>query len=276
MIIDCHMHTPLCGHARGLPVEYVRQAAQSGIHLITFTCHIPMSHIGFGGPEIRMDRKQLPRYFKMIERAAKAGERLGVKVLCGIEAEVFPDLVLMDEMDEILREYNFDFVLGSLHHHMPVYQHWLYEEEILKDYDIIETYFYHLIEGVRSGRYHSMAHPDVIRIYGTVKFFNPRQHETTVRKFLAALVAQDICMEVNTSGLMKGIYEVHPDPLILDWALEMGVKLTIGSDAHIPQSVGQMYEVVLPMLKAKGFTRLYYYQKGVRLSTPIATIKRSV
>ena len=37
------------------------------------------------------------------------------------------------------------------------------------------------------------------------------------------------------SGLNKGVYEVHPDPIILKWAQEMGCKLTIGSDSHRPE-----------------------------------------
>ena len=44
---DCHMHTPLCGHAYGEPEEYVDQAASIGISLITFTCHIPMDGDGY-------------------------------------------------------------------------------------------------------------------------------------------------------------------------------------------------------------------------------------
>ena len=76
-------------------------------------------------------------------------------------------------------------------------------------------------------------------------------------------------MEVNTSGLIKGVYEVHPDPLILDWAAPMGVNLTIGSDAHDPTSVGQLFGDVLPMLKSKGFEKLHYHCEGKRVAVPI-------
>ena len=85
-----------------------------------------------------------------------------------------------------------------------------------------------------------------------------------------ALVEEDVCMEVNTSGLTKGAFEVHPDPLILDWASEVGVKLTIGSDSHQPNTVGRFFETVQPMLLEKGFKDLHYFRgrKRVRIDMP--------
>lgn len=93
MRFDCHMHTPLCGHAHGRPVDYVRIAAEHSIDLITFTCHIPMSCDSFGGPGIRMNEDDLGEYFAITTEARKHGEKVGVEVLTGIEAEIFPDQV---------------------------------------------------------------------------------------------------------------------------------------------------------------------------------------
>ena len=134
----------------------------------------------------------------------------------------------------------------------------------------IDSYFRHLIDGAQSGRYDSMSHPDVIRTYGVVDHFDPVEHEEVIREFLQAVVDEDICMEVNTSGLTKGDYEVHPDPMILDWAAEMGVKLTIGSDAHRPASVGQFFDFIQPMLREIGFLDLYYFRgrERIRIDMP--------
>jgi histidinol-phosphatase (PHP family) len=58
---------------------------------------------------------------------------------------------------------------------------------------------------------------------------------------------------------------VHPDPIILDWASEMGVKLTIGSDSHMPGSVGQHFDWIQPLLREKGFTDLHYFRSRQRM-----------
>ena len=109
----------------------------------------------------------------------------------------------------------------------------------------------------------------MIRIYGTVQSFDPAAHEPGIRRFLAAAAEHDVCIEVNTSGLSKGVYQVHPDPMIMDWAVEQGVKFTVGSDAHRPSSVGQHFERVLPLLRAKGCERVYYHRGGIREEAPL-------
>ncbi|MGF1449161.1 MAG: histidinol-phosphatase [Opitutales bacterium] len=264
------MHTPLCGHAYGDPKQFVERAARRRLSLVTFTCHVPMNDpAAFGGPTIRMHRNQLDEYRSLIAAAAEHGKSLGVEVLCGLEAEIFPDPVLMAPMGEVLRSHPWDFVIGSLHHQLPIYRAWLRVRGYEQDREIIDTYFRHLAEAVPSKRYHTIGHPDVIRIYGTVEHFNPADHEASIRAFLYALVENDVCMEVNTSGLIKGVYQVHPDPLILQWASKAGVKLTMGSDAHRPEQVGQRFEEVLELLRDTGFEHLHYFRGGLRQQVPI-------
>ena len=269
MRIDCHMHTSLCGHAFGEPIEYVMVAVERGIKLMTFTCHIPMEWEAFGQEGIRMRRDQLDDYVTLIRETAVQAKDLGVEVLCGIEAEVYPDEAHMESMDEVLAAYPFDFVLGSLHAQCQSYLTWLKTNKAKDDATRIDSYFRHLTDGVYSGRYDSMSHPDVIRTYGVVADFNPLEHEVVIRDFLRASIEQDVCIEVNTSGLNKGAFEVHPDPVILGWASELGVKLTIGSDSHLPDSVGQHFDTILPLLKEKGFGQLHYFRGRKRHAVPI-------
>lgn len=270
MRVDCHMHTPLCGHAHGHPVEYALVARDRGIDLITVTCHIPMDWADFGQAGIRMAHEDLDTYFEMVRKTAEVANDFGVEVLCGIEAEVFPDEAHMESMDAVLAAHNFDFVLGSLHAQCMSYRGWLKRNKVTDDAQKIDSYFRHLKDGAESGRYDSMSHPDVIRTYGVVESFDPAEHEEVIREFLGAVVASDICMEVNTSGLNKGDMEVHPDPLILDWASEMGVKLTMGSDAHQPRSVAQHFIRIQDLLRQKGFKDLHYFRgrERIRIDMP--------
>ena len=270
MKIDNHMHTALCGHATGTLKEYVDAAHSQNIELITFTCHVPLEPDRlFGGRGIRMTLKQLPDYRERVENARQYGEKLGVKVLCGIEGEIFPHPEAMASMKKTIEEQQFDFVLGSLHHQLNGYRDWLDEMELIDDGDVIRTYFKGLINGVRSGVYDSIAHPDVIRIYGTVEPFPAEAYQAEIEEFLDVLKEEDHCMEVNTSGLIKGVYEVHPAPVVLDWAAARGIKLTMGSDAHAPSQVGQHFDAVREMLRQKGFKSLYYFENRERKETPL-------
>ena len=262
--VDSHMHTPLCGHAVGDPLDYAKAAHANGIDVITITCHIPMEWEAFGQAGTRMQLVELEHYMNMVSTAAIEAKGSGVEVLCGIEAEVYPDASHMDKMDIVLSNDSFDFVLGSLHAHCRSYLLWLEQKNVTSDAAKIDWYFKHLMEGVQSGRYDSMSHPDVIRTDGVVQNVEPAAHEAIIREFLQAVVDQDICMEINTSGLNKGAHQIHPDPLIIDWASEQGVKLTIGSDSHEPRRVGEHFDEIQPWLRSKGFTKLHYFRRRHR------------
>ena len=215
-----------------------------------------------------MNANQLDVYQGMVGQAREFGLQRGVEVLCGIEAEIFPEASCLREMDRILESRGFDFVLGSLHHQLPAYRQWLRDHDFRSDREIIETYFAHLTVGAMTGRYHSIAHADVIRLYGTIQRFEPAEHEASIRRFLQAVASSSVCLEVNTSGLLKS-EAVHPHPRILGWAAECGVNLTLGSDAHHPSQVGQYYEEVIPFLRELGFGSVNFFRQGVRVSVPL-------
>lgn len=264
------MHTPLCGHARGMPEQYVRAAGQRGLERITFTCHTPLDLDGFGGPGIRMAPQRLPEYLEHIARAKELGATLNVEVLLGIEAEITPDERALERMDALLANTPFDFILGSLHHQLPSYRDHIAHLGLTQDEAIIRHYFQEVVRGIESGRYHSVAHPDVIRIYGTVEPFHPAGYEPEIREVLRAAKRKGVCLEINTSGLTKGVFELHPHPNILEWVREEGVELTIGSDSHKPESVAQFFPEVAATLKEVGISQLNYFRKGQRHPVPLA------
>ncbi len=262
MLTDCHMHTPLCGHAVGEPSEYVRAAADRGIAVVAFTCHIPMENEGFGQAGNRMRRDQLPLYRRLIEEARELGHDFDVTVLYGIEAEVFPDERELTVMDRILADEQFDFVLGSLHHPSTAYRDRLERQGLTDDAAIIRRYFEDLAAGAETGRYHSLAHPDLIQIYDTVTPFAPESYAYEIQHFLRRVRNAGVCLEVNTSGLTKSVFEIHPAPIIIEWAAELGLEFTLGSDAHRPESVGQYFGKAIHLLRECGVTRYRYFERG--------------
>ena len=134
-------------------------------------------------------------------RSRKQGKACGTEVLCGIEAEVFPVAEELEEMKALLQAHPFDFVLGSLHHQLKAYHDWLEDRKVVSDEDIIRDYFKHLANAAQSGLYHSMSHPDVIRIYGTIdpESFIPQRFETEIRGFLKAC-ATSACVWKSTQA----------------------------------------------------------------------------
>src|SRR6185295_3020013 len=64
---DYHMHTPLCQHATGEPVEYAAHALKVGLKEIGFSDHSPMRRDDFDNWRMRFD--QLDEYVDKVRRA---------------------------------------------------------------------------------------------------------------------------------------------------------------------------------------------------------------
>jgi len=270
--LDCHIHTPLCGHAQGSPEAYVRAAADKGLKLVAFTCHSPMDSLGFGGPKIRMDFQQLPEYLALIDEAIALGDSLGVEVLRGIEAEWFPEEMELAGMDRMLESVNFDYVIGSVHPHLPIYLEWFAAQGIVTDADRLACYWEHAARAVTSGRYDTLAHADVVRCHGTVTEYTTAGHEPAIRHLLKTLAETGVCIEANTSGLGRTFKSVHPEPWILAEAAALGVKLAVGSDAHRPEAVGLGFAETGPMLAECGWQNVQYFRNRKVQSLPLQTL----
>ena len=116
IFFDSHMHTPLCKHAEGHPIEYMERGIVKGFAGIIFTCHSPMPN-GFS-PRVRMDQEQFDEYINLVAEAEyQAPDDFEVRL--GMESDFFPG---MEEwLGELHDSAEFHYILGSVHWHLPEY-----------------------------------------------------------------------------------------------------------------------------------------------------------
>jgi len=86
VIVDYHMHTPLCRHAVGEPEAYARRAIELGIEENRFSDHSPMP-VSYD-PDWRMTSGEYPPNIEMVRRCQKAFPQLSIKL--GLEADYHP------------------------------------------------------------------------------------------------------------------------------------------------------------------------------------------
>ncbi len=79
---DYHVHTPLCHHATGWPMEFARRATELGLGELGFADHNPMAEYF---DDWRMLREELPRYHEEVEKARAAFPQLPIRV--GLECD---------------------------------------------------------------------------------------------------------------------------------------------------------------------------------------------
>ena len=107
---DYHMHTPLCRHATGEPVEYARHAVDVGLTEIGFSDHSPMRQDNFDN--WRMNSSQLDEYVEKVRKAQKDFPQLTIRL--ALEVDYLPGHE--DWIRELAARHPWDYFIGSVHY----------------------------------------------------------------------------------------------------------------------------------------------------------------
>src|ERR1700722_8749768 len=191
----------------------------------------------------------------------------------GIEADFIPGAE--DRMANLLEARDFDYVVGSVHFlsdhalDMDDYSVWgsgRSAEEIWR------AYFLALGEAARSGLFDILAHPDLVKVWGSSHPDRPLPEGDPRHYYELAIdgIAESgIAIEVSTAGLRKRAQEIYPAPMFLDMCLEAGAPIALSSDAHRPEDVGADYDQALELLDSAGVEELCVFAHRERRVEPI-------
>jgi len=246
---DYHMHTPLCCHAKGEPVELAAHAVGLGLSEIGFSDHNPMSRDDFDN--WRMKAAQLDAYVDKVEHARREHPTLIIKL--ALEVDFIPGYE--DWIRELAARHPWDYFIGSVHY---ISEAWaiddprqLSEWKHRDPFEVWTAYFERLTMAAESGLFDIIGHADLCK-----KFcFYPKQDCTDlVSRFLEAAKRNDVAMELNTAGLRKDCKEIYPSERIVRLAAQLGVPITFGSDAHAPDEVGMNWVEAIDLARKAGYT----------------------
>lgn len=235
LLYDNHLHTPLCKHATGTPLEYAEAALKAGLRGITFTDHMPMPT--WYDADWRMRRDQLDRYVNMVREAQDAYRgRLDIRL--GLEADFHPGTERW--LEEVLSAHPWDYVIGSVHYlgawgfDNPEFK----DEYERRDLAALYRHYYVLVEGAaRSGFFDAIGHLDLPK-----KFGHRDPDGAAALRALDTIAVMDVSLDFNTAGWRKEIGEAYPAPHLVRAAVERGLTFVLGSDAHRPEEVGSRFE----------------------------------
>jgi histidinol-phosphatase (PHP family) len=188
----------------------------------------------------------------------------------GIEADFVPGSE--DRMANLLEAHDFDYVVGSVHFlrdeslDMEEYGVW---SSTRSAEEIWRRYFLTLGEAARSGLFDILAHPDLVKVWGSER---PRP-EGDLRRYyepaIEGIAESGIAVEVSTAGLRKRAREIYPAPAFLEMCVDAGAPVALSSDAHRPQDVGADYEQALALLESVGVRELCVFERRSRRLEPI-------
>jgi histidinol-phosphatase (PHP family) len=252
----------MCGHAEGEMEKYIAVAKQRGLQELGFSDHIPMYFL----PEkerdssIAMREEDLPGYVQKIKDLQKTFYPWPIKI--GIEADYIPGMET--KLADILRQYDFDYVLGSIH----FLDGWGFDNPANIDgykkcdlWELYRQYFFTLGQAAVSGLFDVLAHPDLIKKFG----FDPgRELDRSYREALQQISDSGVCVEINTAGLRVPKKEIYPSPEFLNLCFENKVPVSLGSDAHKPEQVGADFNLALELLRSIGYNQVVKFDRRNR------------
>lgn len=236
---DYHMHPNLMNVPENGRM-FIESAIEAGLKEICFTDHAPLSRFPL---KDRVPFGEARRYcYAVRELADEYKDRITVK--CGIEMDYIP--ALENEIEDILSQADFDYVIGSSHLHVDgMLQEPL--SELTADEYAAKCYKNNLL-AVKSGYFHTIAHLDMYRwIARSCERFKLRTaefdlslHEEAIRELFGEMEKRGIALEINTHLMAStGIAEdIYPSPEVMRIAREYDLKYKFGSDAHHKGYVG--------------------------------------
>jgi len=267
MPADYHTHTPLCLHAEGEPEAYINQAITAGLTEYGISDHAPQTPEPFD--DWRMLESDLPAYLDWIARARNhADGRLPVRA--GLECDWLPDC--HDWIHHLNQAYDWDYLIGSIHY---LGDKWDFDNPkwlgrwAETDVDQIWTaYWEEYARMARSGLFDFLGHPDLIKKFAYTPAGDLRRFYDPV---IEALLEGKSAIELNTAGFHKPCAEQYPSAEFLQLACQVGIPITLSSDAHAPGEVARDFDKGLTLLKEAGYTHLSLFEKRTRRDTPMAT-----
>lgn len=249
-MIDGHMHL----ENGPLSVAYVMKFVDAGVKAHMDTIHIldhthrfieflPLyTRLKEASPYQRewLEKKTLEpldAYFNVIEKVKSM--ELPIEVKFGLEVCYTPEDKAF--LRDILRQYPYDFMVGSIHSiDGLLYDMQRFSKEILWDkFDTNAIYkrYYEILEDmICSGLFTQIGHPDQLKIFK----YEPTYDLTLTYEKIARLAkAYDVYMESNTGCF----YRYHHSDLGTNEKFMVAlkaydVKIMTASDAHCPEHVG--------------------------------------
>jgi histidinol-phosphatase (PHP family) len=274
---DYHVHESHSGDAREATIPlYIKAAESNGVEEVCFTTHLITQ-----GPDVRLSIQddEVEGY---IESILSLNETTDVVLKPGLEVDYIPGD--QRKVEHIIDEYNWDFIMGSVHlvgdwdvgsrRRSPGFFEGRQLVESTHDYYTLYT------EAIETGLFDMMSHPDYWRRYQHLARSEParwEEYSDACHESIDALKSHGMGVEVNTSGRRHEHGVQYPIKEFLDAVNRAGIrKVTIGSDSHVPETLGYWLVEAVEMLKDVGFDYVTSFDGRKAVLNPIDSVVRTV
>jgi len=244
-----------CQHAQGEDREYVEAAIRAGFQVLGFSDHCPWPFTDGYVSRIRMSPADLDGYFYSLEKL-RGEYKNDITLYIGFEAEYDP--ALNGAQEALFSGYPLDYmILGQ--HFLGTESESVYAGSPTRDEADLKRYVNLAIEGIRTGKYLYLAHPDLIYYIGSDAVY-----EKHMMRLCQELKKYQIPIEINVLGMAGG--RNYPSRRFLGIAQKVGNNAVIGVDAHIPGQLEDKHSIALAEALCSEFGLPVIEKMGIALA----------
>ncbi len=223
MDYNYHTHTYLCSHATGEIEDYIKTAIENGIKYMGFSEHFPLRFENGVQSGYRLMVEDVDFYFSTLYGLReKYKDKIDIKI--GFEMEYYP--ALFDEMVNNAKKYGGEYLILGQHFPSPEYlkssKYVIIPEESA---NALEDYVSGVVEGIKSGVFTYVAHPDILNFVGDKDLYR----ESFV-KICEASKKYNVPLEINFLGIRDN--RNYPDMRFVELLGETKAPVTFGFDSH--------------------------------------------
>ena len=192
-------------------------------------------------------------------RAVEEAKSRGLPVLLGLELDWIPGKEA--ELRALVEPYDWDVILGSVHWIGP----WSIDsgspidqaEWERRDVDeVFETYVGMLRDAAETGLFDVLAHPDLPKLHG----HRPTRISPIHEALVEAAAAGPCAVELNSNGYNKPVREAYPALPVVEGARAAGLPITLASDAHTPDRVGERFDDLAALATQAGYAEFTWFE----------------
>ena len=251
---DFHLHSSFSGDS-DIPMErMIERGIAIGMETMCFTEHMDMDYPYKKEEESGLFDLDTAAYVRGIARCKEEYEGR-IHLRFGIELGIQPHLA--KELEAYIRKYNFEFVIASSHvcngkdpYYADFYKGRTQERAYLE-------YFQSILDNLKV--FHDFdvyGHLDYVVRYGPEKDrdYSYGKYKDILDEILHRLAESGKGLEVNTGALPHKLKELNPCTDIIKRYRELGGEIiTVGSDAHSPERIGEGFDRATDILKSCGY-----------------------
>ena len=210
-------------------------------------------------------RSDLDAYVELALLAKSEG--LPVKV--GLEVDYYQGQ--MDQVGDLLNQYPFDVLLGSVHW----IGGWRFDDkedlDQLAEWDARQVdacwdaYCDAIDELAATNTCDVLAHPDLIKYTGRI----PESPVEWWDRLAESAERSGMAAELSSAGWRTDAAEQYPAVPLLNRFIERGVPMTTASDAHRLDRVSERMDDLVTLASSAGITHLASFEGRVRTQVPL-------